>query len=153
MKHAKKGVSKMRLPKHLALLILLILFATGCGYLTGQGEFASGTTNLFAVNEQIYATCTDQCKTQAQCGIAPDNRTMVFGHVDIPATQKHTSLILNNAPLRVTQSQPQQMIREIDKSRLEVLNFYRVAYTDPYTNASTEAWIAGWCVANQRIAE
>ena len=51
--------------------------------------------------------------------------------------------------MRVIEVNDQQTYLERDTSRLERVNFYKVSFNDHVTNTPAEAWISGWCVANQ----
>lgn len=139
--------------KRWVFLVFIAIVLSGCGYLGGNrggvSEFTTGDKNPLLVNQQVYAVCTPLCRTQGQCGLAPGAATVVFANGTGPATQRHNLLVSHNASLRILEVNDQQTYLERDTSRLERVNFYRVSFNDYVTNTPSEAWIAGWCVANQ----
>lgn len=123
------------------LLTLLILNIVGLLAACGGDE-----TIQFAVDEQVQATCSDQCASHGQCGALEGDVRAVLAMEGGPAVSLHDRFFTDGTLVTVVEISQRELISARDGIPLLAQAtpfphlFYRV------TADGKTAWVSEWCL-------
>lgn len=136
-------MSRMRL---IFLLILLAIILAGLLALLSVLRGRGAGDPQFAVDEQVKATCTDECVARGQCGTIGDN-PIVLAMDAGPTVVLHDRFFPEGATVTITETSDRELIAARNGIPLTPgatpfpHTFYRV------NDDGKTAWVSGWCLA------
>lgn len=132
-------MSRLRRTFLIALLMAVVLVLAAC-----RGD---GGNSQFIVDEQVEATCSEDCANHGQCGTLTDGARVVLAMEGGPAVSLHDRFFLEGSLVTVLELSA----RELTAARNGVAisaeatpiphTFYRV------NGDGKTAWVSEWCLA------